>query len=229
MKCPHCLVEFHDDRQIVLIGNDSEGTWGLEKYDCANPDCKRMVLILIRADIKHNRNNWKYYILEDGEGNERIYEAYLIRPRFYTRKPVPREVPENLAKDYLEACAVVEVSPKASAAISRRCLQNLLRTAGGVKKDDLAREIQQVLDSGKLPSYLADSIDAIRNIGNYAAHPLKSSSTGEIVDVEPGEAEWTLDVLELLFDFYFVQPEIIRQKREALNSKLSDIGKPPLK
>jgi hypothetical protein len=33
-------------------------------------------------------------------------------------------------------------------------------------------------------------LDAIRTIGNFAAHPIKSTSSGEIVDVEPGEAEW---------------------------------------
>ena len=57
-----------------------------------------------------------------------------------------------------------------------------------------------------LPSHIADSLDAVRNIGNFAAHPAKSQATGEVVPVEPGEAEWTLDTLEELFDFYFVSP-----------------------
>jgi len=105
----------------------------------------------------------------------------------------------------------------------------LLRGEAHVKHADLAREIQEVLDSGKLPSHIAESIDIVRNIGNFAAHPIKSQSTGEIVDVEPGEAEWNLDVLESLFDFYFVQPEKSRQRRAALNQKLADAGKPPVK
>jgi len=98
-----------------------------------------------------------------------------------------------------------------------------------VKPGNLADEIQQAVDSGGLPSSLVDSIDAIRNIGNFAAHPMKSQKSGEIMPVEPGEAEWNLDVLESLFDFYFVQPEVIRKKREALNKKLQDAGKPPMK
>ncbi len=77
----------------------------------------------------------------------------------------------------------------------------MLRAAAGVRPGDLYEEIQQVLDKGRLPSHLADSIDAIRNVGNFAAHPIKSQHTGDIVDVEPGEAEWNLDTLELLFDF----------------------------
>ena len=124
---------------------------------------------------------------------------------------------------------MLQDSAKASAALSRRCLQHVLREKARVKKSNLADEIQQVLDSRKLPSHLAEGIDAVRNIGNFGAHPIKSTNTGEIVDVEPGEAEWNLDVLEGLFDFYFVQPELLKKKREALNKKLADAGKPPMK
>ena len=99
----------------------------------------------------------------------------------------------------------------------------------GVTKGDLSKEIQQVIDSGKLPSHLSESIDAIRNIGNFAAHPNKSTSSGEIIPVEMGESEWLLDVLEALFDFYFVQPALLKAKRDALNQKLIDAGKPQMK
>jgi hypothetical protein len=45
--------------------------------------------------------------------------------------------------------------------------------------------------------------------------------------VEAGEAEWTLEVLEALFDF--VQPAKLEAKKNALNKKSSDAGKPPMK
>jgi len=134
-----------------------------------------------------------------------------------------------LADDYTEACLVFPDSAKASAALSRRCLQHILREAAKVKPGDLSSEIQQVLDSGKLPSHVAEAIDAVRNTGNFAAHPMKSQSTGEIVPVEAGEAEWNLDVSEALFDFYFVQPGLLKKKKDALNAKLQEAGKPPMK
>jgi hypothetical protein len=124
---------------------------------------------------------------------------------------------------------VLADSEKASAALSRRCLQHLLREKLKVKRGDLATEIQQVLDARSLPTHLAEDLDAIRNIGNFAAHPLKSTNTGEVVDVEPHEAEWLLTVLEGLFDFCFVQPARAQAKRDALNLKLQAIGKPPMK
>lgn len=118
-------------------------------------------------------------------------------------------------------------SPKASAALSRRCLQAVLKDKGGAKKRDLADQIDEVASS--VPSHIADDLHAVRNIGNFAAHTQKSTATGAILDVEEGEAEWNLDVLELLFDFYFVQPAISAKRKAALNAKLQQAGKPPIK
>ena len=146
-----------------------------------------------------------------------------------TARPVPVEVEKEFANDFREACLVIGDSEKASAALSRRCLQNLLREKAKTKAKDLAAQIQEVRDSGKLPSHLADAIDGVRVIGNIAAHPIKSQHTGEVIDVEPGEAEWLLETLEGLFDFYFVQPAKLKKKRDALNEKLKKAGKPSLK
>jgi len=153
----------------------------------------------------------------------------MFYPKAPARAPLPAEVPQNFAEDYTEACLVLADSAKSSAALSRRCLQKLLRDHVHVKPGNLDNEIQQVLDSGKLPTDLAEAIDAVRVIGNFAAHPIKSTNTGEIIDVEPGEAEWQLDTLEVLFDFYFVRPEALKKKRDALNVKLAEAGKPALK
>jgi hypothetical protein len=58
---------------------------------------------------------------------------------------------------------------------------------------------------------------------------LKQQSTGLVVDVEPEEANWNLDVLEELFDFYYVQPKRAEEKRKKLDEKLKGSGKPPMK
>jgi hypothetical protein len=80
-----------------------------------------------------------------------------------------------------------------------------------------------------MPSYLADQIDAIRNIGNFAAHPSKDTNTGEIVEVEEGEADWLLGVLDALFDYIFIQPAKLEERKKKLNTKLKSIGKLPMK
>lgn len=90
-------------------------------------------------------------------------------------------------------------------------------------------EIEAFIEMDNVPPFLSDAVDAVRNIGNFAAHPLKDTNTGEIVDVELGEAEWLLDVLDALFDFVFVQPKRLKERRGKLNEKLKSIGKPPMK
>jgi hypothetical protein len=154
---------------------------------------------------------------------------WLVKPKVPTRSPIPPEVPKEFADDYNEACLVTADSPKASAALSRRCLQNILREVLKVKKGNLADEIQRVLDNKTFPSYISESLDAVRNIGNFAAHPIKSISSGEIFQVEPGEAELNLVVIEALFDFLFVLPDKMKKQTAALNAKLSGAGKPPIK
>jgi hypothetical protein len=220
MKCPHCQTAFHDNVQSNSIGKDADGVWFLETRQC--PACQRFVIELVMKEP----------ISVPGfggtvGGDEML--RYLVRPKVANRPLPPPSVPSEVAKDYKEAAAVIVDSPMASAALSRRCLQNVLREKACVKKSDLAKEIDEVLASKSLPSHLAEAIDAIRNIGNFAAHPVKSTSTGQVLPVEPGEADWTLDVLDGLFDFYYVQPARLAQRRTALNAKLVSAGKPPTK
>jgi hypothetical protein len=152
----------------------------------------------------------------------------LIYPRRSTRPPAPSEVPSDLARDFNEAWLVLSDSPQSSAALSRRCLQSLLALQG-YTQHKLAGAIDAVLASKTLRSDLADDLDSIRNIGNFAAHPLKDTNSGAILPVEPHEAQWNLEVLEGLFDFYYVAPARSKAKRDALNAKLQAGGQNPMK
>jgi hypothetical protein len=202
MECPHCF-NFIADQWGENVVSDENGEWTFSYTSCAN--CNTLIVDLTDSD------------------------GTTIRINPPPKRRISDEVPKSFRNDHAEALAVLPRSEKASAALSRRCLQQLLREHAGVKPGDLAKEIQEVLDTNQLPSYLADDLDAVRNIGNFAAHPMKSKSTGEIVQVETGEAKWLLDVLEGLFDFYFVQTARARERRDALNGKLVDAGKPPIK
>lgn len=48
-------------------------------------------------------------------------------------------------------------------------------------------------------------------------------------DVELGEAEWSIEVIEAIFDFTYVQPKKLEDKRSLLNEKLKFAGKNLLK
>jgi hypothetical protein len=143
------------------------------------------------------------------------------------QRHVDNLVPKHIASDYREAAAIVHLSPKASAALSRRCLQAILLEAGGASQHDLSKQIDAILPT--LPSDIAQSVDTLRIIGNFAAHPIKDKSSGQIIEVEPGEAEWNLDVLDKLFDFYYVRPQVSKHWRDMSNAKLVAAGRHPMK
>ena len=218
MKCPHCLTKIYPSPENQQIGNDKDGLWGSIRIKC--PACNRLFIYLVNVESMDYSAGWRF---------GKVKKKFLIYPKGASRPAPPIEVSEDFKVDYIKACLVISDSSKASAALSRRCLQHILREKVGVKKSSLGNEIQEVLNSKQLPSYIADAIDGIRNIGNFAAHPIKSNSSGEIVEVEEGEAEWNLDVIESLFDFYFVQPAKLKAKQDALNKKLVSAGKPNMK
>jgi hypothetical protein len=177
----------------------------------ACPACGKAIVVL--SELSHH--------------DQAAKKIRIVQPQYIGRKPAPVEVPDDLAEDFNEASAVLGISPKASAALSRRCLQSVLRN-NGYQRKDLVHEIKAIIDANILPRLLADSLNAVRHIGNFAAHPTKDKNTGEILPVEPHEAEWNLEVLEGLFEFFYVRPAKEAQKREALNAKLIAAGKPPM-
>lgn len=140
-------------------------------------------------------------------------------------RPCPPHVPTDLKKDFDEAVSILSLSPQGSAALTRRALQQVLRDYGHTKAKDLFDQIQEVVEANLLPASLSDQLNAVRVIGNFAAHPLKSQNTGLILPVEDHEAEWNLDVLESVFDHYFVKPAQAKARKDALNKKLSEAGK----
>jgi len=81
-------------------------------------------------------------------------------------------------------------------------------------------EIEWALNNANLPHYCTESLHDLRRIGNMAAHPNKSTATGDYMEVEPGEAEWTLDTLDALFGFYFVEPARTAARKAALAAKI---------
>jgi len=176
------------------------------------PSCKKEIVKLV--DRNSNR------------------DLHLIYPRFPTRNAIPTEVPEEVSKDYKEACAVLTVSAKASAALSRRCLQKIL-SDHGYKAKNLSKQVDKVLNesdaSKALSPALVMTIDAIRNFGNFSAHPITDITTQQIIPVEPHEAEFCLEVVEEMFDHYYVRPALAAKRKAALNAKLATGGKPPSK
>jgi hypothetical protein len=218
-ECPHChtVVQFPHTNNIEDVHAPQDATEEIRITAVRCPSCHRVTITI---------ESGKFHGVGGGRFDLEPSDEHVVWPLQYVR-PIPSEVPEHIAIDYHEAAAVLNISPKASAALSRRCLQAILREAGGATQKNLVDQIEHA--SKNLPGYITKNIDAVRNIGNFAAHPTKDTASDTIVEVEPGEAEWNLDVLDMLFDFYYVQPSLAQKRRDALNTKLQNAGKNPMK
>lgn len=216
MKCPHCLHAISPNEETVaIVPNYSQERWWAVHYVC--PNCAKQVISLDYYQYNPYQNKW---LRKDSR---------YIFPKAIQNQPLPVEVDDPVVvSDYTEAGLVLTDSPKSSAALTRRCLQYILREKVGTTKRDLADQIQEVIDGKLLPTDIAESLDSVRNIGNFAAHSQKSKATGEIVDVEPHEAEWNMETLYELIDYIYVRPVRFQRKKENFNDKLREVGKPEM-
>jgi hypothetical protein len=52
-----------------------------------------------------------------------------------------------------------------------------------------------------------------------------NETTLQVIDVEPEEAAWCLEILEEMFDHYYVKPAHAEARKAALDAKLTAAGK----
>ena len=123
-----------------------------------------------------------------------------IRPNTLA-KQFPDYIPKAIRQDYEEAYSIVNLSPKASATLSRRCLQGMIRDFWEIKPSTLFKEIDQL--EHKIPVMQWKVLDGIRKVGNIGAHMEKNINV--IVDIDPGEAEKLLKVIEKLMNDWYVE------------------------
>ena len=209
--CPHCNQPTTITNQNQMIGNSDlsiDNKDGhrrlLNRYIvCPNTECNRTTLAL-----------WLYVIDYDEFGNSEtgdLIKHWQLIPSS-SAKSFPDYIPKAIIVDYDEACQISDLSPKASATLSRRCLQGILRDFWKVKSGRLVDEINQI--EAKVDPLVWEAIDSVRKIGNIGAHMEKDINV--IVDVDPEEAKLLIELIEMLIrDWY-----ILREERKR---KLEDI------
>jgi len=237
MECPHCGIDFADQ-------------WN-ETYFSASRGLGQTPVTYKSVVETTGRDVWGYRITVCTKCEQPIVELGALRLQSPTGawSPIPgtwlrvfplmgkvkrldASIPETFAQDYREAHLVLSLSAKASAALSRRCLQGIL-SAQGYSGGSLSQQIDRLLaeaDRTKaIPPKLRTTVDAIRQFGNFSAHPITDQTTLQVIPVEPEEAEWCLEIVDEMFDHFYVGPEIARQKKAELDKKLAAAGKPPSK
>lgn len=157
----------------------------------------------------------KVSIIVDGKSDNLKHIHIPIYPNSLA-KQFPDYIPKAIRDDYEEAYSIVNLSPKASATLSRRCLQGMIRDFWDIKQNNLAKAINEL--QNKVSPSQWKAIDAVRSIGNIGAHMEKDINT--IIEVEAGESEQLLKLIELLIDKWYIS----RHDEEQLLSDITDIA-----
>jgi len=158
---------------------------------------------------------------EDGEW------WFAVPRRATPREPHP-DVPTKYADDYREAAAILELSPQASAALSRRVLSHVLHDEGGYTNRNLTDQINAFNRDEKHPEDIKEALHLVRDNGDFAAHVQRDQQTGEVVKVTLEDALWNLDVLDTLFEHLIVQPKARRQRLEQHEERSRRVGRSPI-
>jgi hypothetical protein len=136
-------------------------------------------------------------------------------------KAFPDYVPRPIIDDYNEACLIADLSPKASATLSRRCLQGIVRDYWKVKPCRLVDEIRQIEE--KVDPLTWAAIEAVRKVGNIGAH--MEGDINVIINVDPQEASLLIGLIETLIEDWYIAKEE-RRRRLVEISELADSKKP---
>jgi len=218
--CPYC----HRETTIVPSTNCSTsihyyesrskvGYFGLltKIIVCPNKTCAEYSIIAELYSARINIAGHQEIIPDKGP-----FLEWILRPAS-SAIPQPEYIPSVIRNDYEEACAILHLSPKASATLSRRCLQGMIRDFWGIRKPRLIDEIEALQPI--IEPLTWEAIDAIREIGNIGAHMEKDVNT--IIEIEPSEANLLINLIEDLFQTWYVQ----KHDREERFKKIQAIVK----
>ncbi len=214
-ECPFC------NRASIVTGDNyfSEQIWfhtpnvhgsrmlNAEFTVCPNKQCREFTLLISMFEV--SKSGGRTF-----QGN--LVKSWPLIPPS-TAKTFPSYIPKPILDDYVEACLIRDLSPKASATLSRRCLQGLIRDFWKIRKDRLIDEIKELEEHIDPLTWRA--IDAVRKVGNIGAHMEKDINV--IIDVDPEEAAKLIGLIELLIrDWYMA-----RKERENRLAEIVEMGK----
>lgn len=217
MICPHCstIVQFtwHSSDPVQNSGDETTGS---EIVYSACPNCSEIVIYLKKGRICYQDYGTSY--VDSSIANILVYPKK-------NNLSSSEAIPNSYLDDYQEAIDVLPSSAKASAALSRKLIQTLFREQFEIQEKTFSKEIDRFIEKEGVPPYLKEAMEALRKLAQLKENQQKDKATAEIVSVDFGEAEWLIEISEVLFDFAFIQPAKLERKKDELNAKRRKLGK----
>lgn len=229
MQCPVCQQHSPDSWSLLhgQMKGETHMQWLLtsplktsehlkfEFMHCANPSCGQLI---VQATVT---------VEKSVEGNEAVPESvnWTAFPKNASRSIDPL-VPEPLRTDYLEAAALVDVSPRMSATLSRSIIADLLKSAG-CSAFNLETRVDEFVSDQSVPSGIRDNLHHLREVGNFGSHT-QVASDSEVLSIGRDEAIWALDVIDRLFDYLIVAPSKDASLRASMDERIKRAGRKPI-
>lgn len=158
----------------------------------------------------------EYTVYIQGIGEKVKSETPINIHPISNAKQFPEYIPKAIIEDYKEAYAIINLSPKSSATLARRCLQGMIHDFWGIYKKNLNAEITE------LQSYISPNLwkvlDGVRSIGNIGAH--MEHDINKIVDIDSREAERLIKLIEYLIKEWYIN----RHEQDELFSDIIGIA-----
>jgi hypothetical protein len=208
--CPFCNRDHtvsNEDRQTAfadLAVDNADGPRRLvtKFVVCPNPACRKFSLSASLHELK----------LVGGRSytGQHLKTWDLVPPS--RARSFPVAIPPKVLQNYQEAWLTLELSPKISAALSRRCLSLMLRDFWQVQPGRLVDEFRQI--KGTADPLTWEAIEAIRGTGMIGAR--FESEGAELLDTEPGEANLLLGLIETLIEDWYVGREERRRRLHGI-------------
>jgi hypothetical protein len=160
-------------------------------------------------------------------------ETRIVEPRHSNRSvdPVVTEKEPGMAKDFLEAALILNDSPRMSAVLARRVADDLLEKYAGRREHFIGQKLEEFAKDNSYSLDLRDSLKALNQLGIFGAHTKMDRASGDpvVLDVTTEQAEWTLNVVERLFEALIIEPERNRAMHKAVEDmRLRAQGKSPV-
>jgi len=186
-------------------------------FQCPNESCSEIVVRVIRR--AH---------LASADVASAKAQVWFGVPQHLEPTPVDALIPADFADNFREAQRILAHSPRMSAVLARRILADLLERYANLNQFSLAARIDGFIEDSRHPSNLRDNLHYLREIGDFGAHTQRDSED-RVVDATPEEAQWTLEVIRGLFDYFIVGPEKDRIRRAEFDKKLAQAGRKAIK
>lgn len=185
---------------------------------CQNHKCQETIVL-----VRHGYPFWNQAV------NLADLDMWYAVPQKRNPRTLDPLIKEPFRRDYTEAALILEDSPRMSAVLSRRILGDLLKTFAGRPEYNLATRIDNFIEDAQFPSAIKGNLHHLREIADFGAHTQQDQTSGEIIDVGREEAEWTLEVIDGLFDYFIIGPEKDRERRTKFDKKIEQAGRKPIK